>query len=592
MIEGLNNKQKEAVNHDVGPLLIAAGAGSGKTKTLTSRIIRLIESGIAPEKILAITFTNKAAEEMRRRIWSKELGIRGNEMFVGTFHSLGARILKAEAAYWDRTANYTIFDEDDSMSLIKKVTKAMDLNKEQYPPTMVRAIISKTKDELWEHPRGDIFIRAFNRYEEALTTNNAFDFDDLIQKVVLMFLEDKAILQKYQSRWQYILVDEFQDINTSQYELVKLLARPHQNLFVIGDDFQSIYQFRGADYRNFLNFEKDWPSAKVVLLEQNYRSQPTIVRAANNVIANNKLQKPKTLWSDKPAGELVTVIGTNNDNDEAEWVVSKIIELIRPCEGKNLGGMAILYRTNAQSRAIEQNLIIARIPYRIFGGIRFYDRKEVKDLVAALRLAHNPSDTVSAERLLKNFPKKVSAHLIATLPRLAGELNVVELINYVLNESDYFELLEKHHPNYQERIENVNELIIFSGQFIKTGLGPLIEQISLASSAETPKDQTGVNLMTIHLAKGLEFKNVFVVGCDEGTLPHHRSYNEAGGIEEERRLMYVAMTRAQDRLFLTYHNMGSRFLYEIPPELIEFTNLQKINNRQEMEEEDNWIDYA
>src|SRR3989344_4570292 len=460
----LNPKQQEAVEHKEGPLLIAAGAGSGKTRTLTQRLMHLIASGVNPENIIAITFTNKAANEMRIRISNDKSQIPNHKLFVGTFHSLGARILKAEAKYLDRNLNYVIYDDDDSMSLVKKIAKELDLSKDQFNPAVIQAVISKTKSELKDEPSGKVYSFVFKKYEEALTENNAFDFDDLIQKVVVLFQNNPDVLKKYQTLWQHILVDEFQDVNTSQYEMIKLLAKKHQNLAVVGDDFQSIFAFRGADFRNFLNFEKDWPKAKVILLEENYRSTNTILKAANGVIKNNKLQKPKTLWTSKSEGDTVKVIAASYDNEEAEWVVKKIVELMRA--GDPLNKMAIIYRTNAQSRAIEQNLIACGLPYKIFGGIRFYDRKEIKDIVAALRLANNPKDSVSAERLMKNLPKKTARQIVEAMPKLGKELNILELINHFLEEADYFEYLEKHQKNPEERIENINELIVFAGQFV------------------------------------------------------------------------------------------------------------------------------
>ncbi|MEK7115141.1 MAG: UvrD-helicase domain-containing protein [Patescibacteria group bacterium] len=591
----LNSKQQEAIEHKNGPLLIAAGAGSGKTRTLTQRLMYLINSGVAPENIIAITFTNKAANEMRSRVANGKWQMANSNLpFIGTFHSLGARILKAETKYLNRNSNYAIYDDDDSMSLVKKITKEMNLSKDQFNPTVIQAVIGKTKNELRNEPSGKVYSFVFKKYEEALAENNAFDFDDLIQKVVVLFHDYPEVLKKYQALWQHILVDEFQDVNTSQYEMIKLLAQKHQNLAVVGDDFQSIFAFRGADFRNFLNFEKDWPKAKVILLEENYRSTETILKAANGVIKNNKLQKPKTLWTKNNDGGAVKVIASSHDNDEAEWVVQKILELMRA--GDALNKMAIIYRTNAQSRAIEQNLISAGLPYKIFGGIRFYDRKEIKDIVAALRLANNPKDSVSAERLMKNLPKKSARQLVEDLPRLGKEYNILELINHFLNETEYFEYLEKHQKNPEERIENINELIVFAGTH--SSLSAFLEQIALASSADLPAEalakegglSSAVNLMTIHIAKGLEFQSVFVIGCDEGTLPHHRSYEERGGLEEERRLMYVAMTRAEKNLFLSFNKMASRFLYEIPPELVEFIQL-KSQRKDYLDEEEEWIDY-
>ena len=450
-LQNLNSKQKEAVVYESGPLLIAAGAGSGKTKTLTSRIIHLIETGVRPENILAITFTNKAANEMKNRIMNYELGIGG--LFVGTFHSFGARILRKEHKFLDRTTNFSIFDNDDGLSLLKQVMKNLNLNKEKFNPITYENKLSKIKSELTK-PEDELELKIYEEYEAALQKNNAFDFDDLIEKPVKIFLKHPEILKKYQNQYQHILVDEYQDINTAQYQLIKLLAQKHQHLSVVGDDAQSIYAFRGADFRNFLNFENDWPEAKVVFLEENYRSTPTILEAANGVIRNNQLQKQKSLWTKNPAGEKIRLFAAEDETAEAEWVVSQIRNLLRLNLGK-LEEVAILYRTNAQSRAIEQELIVNRIPYQIFGGIRFYERKEIKDIVAGLRLANNPQDSVSAERLIKNFPKYKSQNLLENLPRLSRELSTVQIINYFINNTDYFEYIEKNYKNYQERLENI-----------------------------------------------------------------------------------------------------------------------------------------
>ncbi len=952
----LNPKQLEAVKHEAGPLLIAAGAGSGKTRTLTSRIARLIESGVKPENILAITFTNKAANEMRDRISQYQtIGI--SKLFVGTFHSFGAKILRQEHRYFNRTKSFTIFDDDDGLSLLKKLLKNRNLDKDKHNPLIIQNHIAKIKNELKNLPTQaasdhELLDQLFIDYEQALENNNAFDFDDLIEKPVKLFQNNREILEKYQKQCEYILVDEYQDINTSQYQLIKFLAKHHRNLNVVGDDAQcllpntkiktsggvksianlsnkdwvlaasgngevslapvkeikkfdykgpiikittntgkvlkltpnhiiftrlqltegtyytylmyrkdkgfrigitkgtrtarsgkkqiglitrnnqekadkmwvlkicqsrseaeywefyyafyygiptvvfdtgnrnmklkqsqidtlyqkintkkrggdlleqellfesfphwlpkgtirhqscrlrvrltmfddrrkslkspwgmsrlsintkdkqlkeevenlgfktrkgkfddwrleltslkyeeiersverliknlkrevevvksacltknkrlffqpashtretmttaafnnkkiteetiikvetehyegcvydinvknlhnyianeivvhnSIYSFRGADFRNFLNFERDWPEAKVVFLEENYRSTPNILQAANEIIKNNKFQKQKNLWTKNAGDDLIKVFVAEDDLAEAEWVVSEIMKLVR--NKTPLNQIAILYRTNAQSRAIEQALIYSRIAYQIFGGLRFYERKEIKDIMAGLRLANNPRDTVSAERLLKNFSKSKSINLIENLPRLAHELNAVQLINYFINNTDYFEYLEKNFRNHRERLENVKELLAFAASFgdKPEALSAFLEQVSLAQSHDQSKQEGGVNLMTIHLAKGLEFDHVFLVGCSEGTLPHHRSFNTNEELEEERRLMYVAVTRAAKSLFLSFSNIPSRFLYDIPPELIKYDGPQP--KQRNTDGEDLWIDY-
>ncbi len=580
--KNLNSRQLEAVAHADGPLLIAAGAGSGKTKTLTTRLAKLIERGIKPEHIVAITFTNKAAKEMADRVSANPAP------FIGTFHSFCARILKQEAKLVNRTQHYTIFDDDDSMSLLKKVMKQLDISKDRYSPVALHSKISQIKSELLDPKEFDkTAALVFEKYELELLKNNAFDFDDLIEKTVRILQDHPAVLKKYHQQFTHILVDEYQDINTCQYQLIRLLAGTAQNLSVVGDDQQAIYSFRGADFRNFLNFQRDWPNAKIVKLEQNYRSTANIINAASAVIKNNKLQTPKTLWTDAAAGSLIRVVKTTDPEQEAAVIAGRLYE-------HKPESAAILYRTNAQSRSIEQALIAANIPYKIFGGLKFYERKEVKDLVAGLRIANNPLDSISAERLRKNFDKKTGAHLVAELTRLGKNLSILELINFFLENSNYFEYLEKHYKNHLERVENINELIRFAGDF--KSLDEFLERVSLLQSADAAAKSSGngrmppVNLMSVHLAKGLEFDHVFVSGCTDGLLPHQMSYGSLDEIEEERRLMYVAMTRARKELCLTFSGTPSRFLYEIPPELTDFVDLD--NGKKELPDADDmYIDY-
>ena len=560
----LNPQQQEAVSHGEGPLLISAGAGSGKTKTLTQRVIKLVSGGIPPERIVAITFTNKAADEIKSRLRSSFKGLE-TLPFLGTFHSFGARILRNEARLVGRENNYVIFDNDDSEKVLKKTIKDMELSVERYPVGKVQKKISFIKDELadpseLEEPFGSIF----GKYEERLKLQNAFDFDDLIEKPVRILQRNKEILEKYQNRFEYILVDEFQDINTSQYALVRLLAHKHKNLNVVGDDNQSIYKFRGADFRNFLNFEKDWPEAKIVHLGENYRSSKNIVEAAASLIKNNKLQRPKHLWTSNDGGEPVVVLASWSAEEEAVKIVTELLK-------GNLGSSAILYRTNAQSRAIEQALNFNSIPYEIFGGLKFYERKEIKDIVAGLRYAMNPKDEISLERLHKTFRKKEFLELQEKLPILGGKLSPIELIGFIIKTSQYESYLENKFDNYEERLENIVELINFASNF--QTLIEFVERISLLESSDKLKTDTNikrVKLMTIHLSKGLEFDNVIIAGVNEGTIPHQRSLLTNDDIEEERRLMYVAMTRARKKLTLSFYGLASRFLQEIPPELIEF----------------------
>ncbi len=611
MDRNLNDKQKEAVEHEGGPILIAAGAGSGKTKTLTARLAYLIEKGADPSKIIAITFTNKAAKEMADRVTSLlgSLVVRQraptNQLtklpFLGTFHSLCARILKEEAALVSRTSNFTIYDADDSLSLIKKIMKALDISKDTISPVAIQNRVSQIKSEMLSSEDFDkITKKIFEKYEATLISSNAFDFDDLIVKAVEIFERHPKVLEKYRGRFNWILVDEYQDINTAQYKFIRLLAEEHQNLSVVGDDQQAIYSFRGADFRNFLNFQSDWPKARIVKLEQNYRSASNIIDAASALMKNNKLQTPKTLWTENAAGEPIKILRVSDPEEEAAIVASQI-------EATRDVSVAVLYRTNAQSRAIEQALIASNVPYKIFGGLKFYERKEIKDLVAGLRLASNPSDSVSAERISKNFDKKTAQYLLAELPRLGGKLNILELINFFIENANYIEFLEKEYKNARERTENVNEFIVFASTFSSGGgsasggkdLEEFLERISLLQSTDSPSKSSvvgrqslvaPVSLMTIHMAKGLEFDNVFVIGCADGILPHERSYGSLDDIEEERRLMYVAMTRARKKLWLTLSGTPSRFLYELPGHLTDFTDIA-LGKKDLPDEDEMYISY-
>ena len=588
--QDLNEKQLEAVNQINGPILIVAGAGSGKTRTLTNRLINLLSNGIAPENIIAITFTNKAANEMKDRV-EKMLGDKVGDyqnLFVGTFHSLGARILRKEAGLLKRTAGFTIFDSDDSRSLVKKTIKNFNLtekDKNRITPAFLEREFSKIKNELKNSE--DIYDEKiellFADYENGLQRNNAFDFDDLIEKPVRIFQKHPDVLSKYQNQFHYVLVDEYQDTNSSQYFFIKLLADKHKNLSVVGDDQQSIFGFRGSDFRNFLNFETDWPKAKVVVLEENYRSTSNIIEAASSVIANNKFQKPKKLWTNNQAGESIKIIEHDNADYEADWVADSIKRRFLSDPNQTA---AVLYRTNAQSRAMEQFLIEKNLPYQIFGGIRFYERKEIKDLVAALRYALNPADEISLSRLEKSFLKKPYLELKADLPRKGSELKPTELIGYIIKTADYIKGLEKNFTNSSERIENIGELVDFSTRF--ENLADFLEKISLLQPLDNIKNKPvknagklGVaNLMSIHLAKGLEFDAVYLIGANEGLLPHQMSYYSEAEIEEERRLMYVAMTRAKKELYLNFYHLPSRFLHEIAPEFVEFVGQKSLDDEE------------
>ncbi len=564
----LSDSQAEAISYGNGPMLIAAGAGSGKTRTLTQRLIYLIESGVKPEGIVAITFTNKAADEMKSRIIRDgEINPQSGIPFMGTFHSFGARIIREEAGLLNRTPRFVIFDDSDSLRLIKKLFKALEITDKKHSPANIQRDISKIKNRLANPEDAEEIVRiVYEEYEKGLQRLNAFDFDDLIEKVVRLFSENQRVLKKYQQKHTHILVDEYQDINTCQYALLKLLSEKSGNINVVGDDQQSIYGFRWSDFTNFLNFEKDWPGAKIVKLGENYRSTGNIVSAAAGVIKNNKLQRHKELWTKNDPGEPIYITGARNAEEEAEIISSEITS--RHIPG---GETSILYRTNAQSRAIEQSLAFNSIQYKIFGGIKFYERKEIKDVMAGLRYSLNPLDEISKERVVKTFRKKISEELLEKLPELAEKLNTLELLGFFLKTTDYFNYLRTKFKNSEERIENLGELIEFAGSF--SSLSEFIERVSLLQATDTIRDSGSgkiVKLMTIHLAKGLEFDEVYIAGVNEGLLPHQRSLFSDGELEEERRLAYVAMTRAKKRLVMSFYGVASRFLYEIPPELVEF----------------------
>ncbi|MFA7201760.1 MAG: UvrD-helicase domain-containing protein [Candidatus Paceibacterota bacterium] len=596
MLSELNDKQREAVEAGDEPLLIVAGAGSGKTKTLTTRLAYLIaKRGVKPESILAITFTNKAAHEMKDRalaLLHTHNITTISEPFLGTFHSFGAWILRREAKQFNRTPDFSIFDDDDSQRIIKKIFKEFDFGKEKVP-AIFRKEISRIKNEFLlkdAYTGGDdreLMWEVYERYEHALEKNNAFDFDDLIEKPVRLFRSHTDILSRYQKKFTHILVDEYQDANMAQYWLVRLLAGEHHRITVVGDDAQSIYKFRFSDFRNFLNFEKDWPTAQTIFLEQNYRSTKHIIQSSSGLIAQNEFQKKKELWTHNPEGGRVLVVEHDEEFSQADYVVQEAQQ--RVAHGMRVG---ILYRTNAQSRALEQVLLEYDIPYELFGALSFYERREIKDIVAALRFAINPQDSMSYERLEKNFGKRRAAEVRVVLPLWAKEKKPAEVIASFMAAMEFENYLKKHTDNFTERMENIAELIYFAQQFSE--LSGLIEKISLADTFESSGRkkrhtqegkssslaQAGIFLMTIHLAKGLEFDSIFVVGVNEGVLPHQHSLFSQEDLEEERRLMYVAMTRARNELVLNFYQVPSRFLYELPPETVYFKGERSLNDEE------------
>jgi len=626
LLSGLNVQQREAVKATEGPLLILAGAGSGKTRVLVYRFAYLLqEKGASPWEILALTFTNKAAEEMAARVYQLT---GANNLFVSTFHAASARWLRREAKLLGYKDNFVIVDPRDQKRIITQVLKEINLDPKRFSPQALLATISAAKNELIDCDRyrrqaGDFYEEkaadVYQHYQEKLKQGNAMDFDDLLMKTVELFSTYPQVLSFYQDRFRYIMVDEYQDTNYAQYTIVKMLADKHRNLCVVGDDDQSIYRFRGADIRNILNFEKDYPEAKVVKLEENYRSTQQILDAANAVVSGIEMRKEKRLWTKNPQGEPVTVFQGENEFNEAAFVIETIRKLM-PVYSR----FAVLYRTNAQSRVLEEMLVREGISYKVFGGLRFYERKEIKDLIAYLSLLVNPDDDVSLERVINVPPRgigtktleglrvyarkmEISAgaalatveaagmgkfatkrlqdfHLmIQGLREMEQSLSLRELVEQVLEQTGYKLALEEENTiESRSRLENLEEFLGMVSQFQETsggddGLLDFLSQAALMSSTDDRmvEDEPEVILMTLHSAKGLEFPVVFIVGMEEGIFPHYLALEDEEQLQEERRLCYVGLTRAQERLFLTYTrtrnlygraaaNQPSRFLNEIP----------------------------
>ena len=637
----LNEKQREAVQHINGPLLIIAGAGSGKTSVLTSRIAYLLEQGVKPWEILAITFTNKAAGEMKERV-SKIVGSVARQIWLSTFHAFCARFLRTEieATGW-YTRQFTIYDEGDIKLLVRQCLKELDLPERQFSVGSVIGTISNAKNQLitpeqFDRQADNYYQQKvallYSLYQKKLLANNAMDFDDLMNVAVRLLEEYPDVLAKYQQRFKYVLVDEYQDTNHTQYTLTRMLAAKHRNLCVVGDADQSIYGWRGADISNILDFEKDYPEASVIKLEQNYRSTQIILDAANALIDNNTGRKPKTMWTDNPAGDSLVVHVAGDQREEARFVVEQAVRL-NTVQRQPYGGMAVLYRTNAQSRAVEEEFLKQGLPYTIVGGVKFYDRKEVKDMLAYLRVIQNPADSVSFRRIV-NAPRRgvgdtsmghlqaaadgaglslyeVSKrlHTVSTigakakgalteLVRLLDHLrdaaakeSIADLITRVMKETGYLtELEQEGTPEAQSRVENLQELLTVAREFITAGededsLEAFLNHVALVSDIDSAELETDrVTMMTLHSAKGLEFPTVFLIGMEEGLFPHFRTLSSPEEMEEERRLCYVGITRAQRNVFLTRAqsrmifgevqvNRPSRFLSEIPEALLE--NKQK-----------------
>ena len=624
-LSGLNKEQIKAVKHLEGPMLVLAGAGSGKTKVLTSRIAYLIEQGVHIDNILAITFTNKAAKEMRERE-IKLLGYDAKSIQISTFHSLGLKIIKENYARLGYKSNFVILDSDDTLTVIKKIIKDLNLNPKFYNPRDLRNKISSAKNELMDPEKyskvefDSNIIEVYRKYNKKLLINNSVDFDDLLILPIKLFRQYPDVLKYYQDKYKYVLIDEYQDTNEAQYIFSKMLCNNHKNIFVVGDNDQAIYAFRGANYKNILNFEKDYPNCKVIMLEENYRSTQNILDAANSVIKHNKMRKDKNLWCNNDIGSKVKYIKTDTDKEECAYVSEKIKELHND-HNVNYDDIAILYRTNAQSRIIEEEMLKNGIPYRIVGSFYFYNRKEIKDLLCYLRLINNPDDDVSFLRVI-NTPKRgigdktiealVNAatekgtslfaaitsgkeqnfkNMILNLQKECENLTLTEMVELVLKESGIRkEYTADKSLESEIRLENLEEFKSITKNYEEEygviSLTDFLNEVAIVSDISEHQDSSNkVSLMTIHAVKGLEFDNVFIVGMEEGIFPHYNAINEGtqSAIEEERRLCYVAITRAKKNLWIlnakkrmlfgnTQINLPSRFVDEIDSQYLDIEN--------------------
>ena len=635
LLDGLNAQQQQAVMAATGPILVLAGPGSGKTRVLTHRIAYLIGyMGARPYHILAVTFTNKAAREMETRV-ENLLGQSTRGLTLGTFHAVCARILRREAEHLPFSGNYVIFDADDQVSIVKRALKDLNVNDKLYRPRGVHAAISNAKNELIlpdafpvQTYRDEVIKRVYERYQQALLTSNALDFDDLLLWTARLLEEQPAVRERYARRYEYILVDEFQDTNMAQYTLLKHLASFHRNIFVVGDADQSVYRWRGADYRNVLRFEQDFSDAQVILLEQNYRSTQTILDTAMAVIDRNPNRKRKQLFTERGRGTKINLHETYDDLEQAAFVVDTIAKQIAR-NGHQPGDFAVMYRTNAQSRVLEEAFLTAGLPYKLVGAQRFYGRREIKDVIAYLRLVHNPNDQISLDRVINTptrgignktqaalrtealklnltpgellitlaegdesphaalFARRAGAALSRFAKMLAGwialraELAPRDLMDKILEDVDYRPYIDDGTDEGRSRWENVIELRRLAAEYRDEGLEAFLENIALVSDQDTLDESANApTLLTLHAAKGLEFPVVFIIGLNDGTLPHIRSFDEPEAMQEERRLFYVGITRAQDRLYLLHslnrYTYGyaepaepSRFIADIPADLLD-----------------------
>ena len=639
-ISFLNKNQQQAVVHKEGPMLVLAGAGSGKTSVLTNRIAYLIEQGISPANILAITFTNKAAREMKERV-TKLIGLDARYIQISTFHSFGLKILKENYEFLGYDKNFIILDSDDTLTVVKKLMKDLNMNPKYYNARELRSKISSAKNELITPEKfkkqefDEKIVTLYKKYCQKLKAGNSVDFDDLLILPIKLFEISPSILNSYQERYKYILIDEYQDTNEAQYVFSKMLSKKYRNIFVVGDNDQAIYAFRGANYKNILNFEKDYPDCQTILLEENYRSTKTILNAANSVIKHNKLRKDKNLWSNNEEGDKIKYIKTDDEKAEGDYVVKEIKKIKEA--GTSYDDIAILYRTNAQSRAIEEAMLKANIPYRIIGSFYFYNRKEIKDLLCYLRLINNPKDDVSLSRII-NVPKRgignvtigninakaeenntsmfeaitsgkelIFKQLIEELTKLSENKTLTEIVELVLEKSGLKqELLAEKTLENEIRLENLEEFKSitknYENEYGEVSLDDFLNEISLVSDVtEHAEGSNKVSLMTVHSVKGLEYDYVFIIGMEEGIFPHYNSIMEGTNeaIEEERRLCYVAITRAKKKLWIintkkrmlygqTQVNAPSRFIEEIDDQYLErekkttsiFTKVAKINKEK------------
>ena len=633
LVDSLNDRQKEAVVNTDGPMLILAGAGSGKTKVLTTKVAYLIEEkNIDPNNILAITFTNKAAKEMKERIFKLE----GNSAFyiqISTFHSFGLKILKENCELLGYEKNFTILDSDDSLSIIKKIMKELNIDANKYNPKAIKNVISNNKNEIIDPEKYSLYVNTdfdeialevYRKYEKSLKINNAVDFDDLLILPLKLFNNNPGVLQKYQEKYKYVFIDEYQDTNEPQYILSKMISAKYKNITVVGDADQAIFTWRGANYKNILNFEKDYKDAKVVLLEENYRSTKTILNAANNVIKNNKVRKEKNLWTQNEEGSKITYYKAFDEKDESNYVVNEIKKLME--KGVNPKDICVLYRANAQSRTVEEAFLTSNISYNIVGSYAFYNRKEIKDLIAYLKLIYNNKDDVSLLRVI-NYPKRGIGNkaienlaiksnvldkslyevidsgkelefknMIEEIKKEESHLTLTELIDMVLDKSGMKKSLEDEKSIEADiRLENLEEFkSIAKAMEINEGivsLEELLDKLALVSDVSEQKNdnEDKVTLMTMHAVKGLEYDYVFVVGVEEGLFPHSNSLESNDELEEERRLCYVAITRAKKKLYLinarsrilygkVSSNVPSRFINEISDEYIETIGKKEDSN--------------